>query len=173
GMDVVKKNIEALHGKIDISSTLGKGTVFAIRLPLTLAIIDGQIVTVGDDRYIIPINSIVRSLRPSAEQLSSIQNRGEMVMVRGQLTPMVRLYELFNTVPATEDPTKALLVVVEEDNNRCCLLVDELLDQRQVVIKSLGEGLGGARGVSGGAIMGDGRVSLILDIPGLMKLAQD
>ncbi len=173
GMDVVKKNIEALHGKIDISSTLGKGTVFTIRLPLTLAIIDGQIVTVGDDRYIIPINSIVRSLRPSAEQVSSIQNRGEMVMVRGQLMPMVRLYKLFNTVPATEDPTKALVVVVEEDNNRCCLLVDELLDQRQVVIKNLGEGLGTATGVSGGAIMGDGRVSLILDVPGLMKLAQD
>ena len=172
GMDVVKKNIEALHGKIDISSTVGKGTVFTIRLPLTLAIIDGQIVTVGNDRYIIPINSIVRSLRPTAEQLSSVQNRGEMVMVRGQLMPMLRLYELFNSVPTTEDPTKALLVVVEEDNKKCCLLVDELLDQRQVVIKSLGDGLGKAEGVSGGAIMGDGRVSLILDVPGLMKLAQ-
>lgn len=172
GMDVVKKNIEALHGRIDISSTFGKGTVFTIRLPLTLAIIDGQIVKVGDDRYIIPINSIVRSLRPSAEQLSSVQNRGEMVMVRGQIVPLVRLYKLFNTVPATEDPTKSLLMVVEEDNNKCCLLVDELLDQRQVVIKSLGEGLGAARGVSGGAIMGDGRVSLILDVPGLIKLAQ-
>lgn len=171
GMDVVKKNIEALHGKIDISSTFGKGTVFTIRMPLTLAIIDGQIVTVGGDRYIIPINSIVRSLRPSAEQLSSIQGRGEMALVRGQIMPMLRLYELFNSVPTTKDPTKALLVVVEEDNKRCCLLVDELLDQRQVVIKSLGEGLGRARGVSGGAIMGDGRVSLILDIPGLMELS--
>ncbi len=173
GMDVVKKNIEVLHGRIDISSTLGKGTVFTIRLPLTLAIIDGQIVTVGDDRYIIPINSIVRSLRPSAEQLSSVQNRGEMVMVRGQLMPLVRLYKLFNTIPATEDPTKSLLMVVEEDNNKCCLLVDELLDQRQVVIKSLGEGLGKAKGVSGGAIMGDGRVSLILDVPGLIELARN
>ncbi len=173
GMDVVKKNIEALRGRIDISSTIGRGTVFTIRLPLTLAIIDGQIVTVGRDRYIIPINSIVRSLRPSAEQLSSVQNRGEMVMVRGRLLPLVRLYKLFGSVPATEDPTEALLVVVEEDHNRCCLLVDELLDQRQVVIKSLGEGLGKADGVSGGAIMGDGRVSLILDIPGLMKLAQN
>jgi two-component system chemotaxis sensor kinase CheA len=172
GMDVVKKNIEALHGKIDISSTFGKGTVFTIRMPLTLAIIDGQIVTVGDDRYIIPINSIVRSLRPTAEQLSSVQGRGEMVLVRGQIMPMLRLYKLFNSVPTTEDPTKALVVVVEEDNKKCCLLVDELLDQRQVVIKSLGDGLGRAKGVSGGAIMGDGRVSLILDVPGLMKLAQ-
>lgn len=173
GMDVVKKNIEALHGKVDISSTFGKGTVFTIRLPLTLAIIEGQIVTVGDDRYIIPINSIVLSLRPTAEQLSSIQSRGEVVMVHGQIMPLLRLHKLFNTVPKTEDPTKASLVVVEEDNKRCCLLVDELQDQRQVVIKSLGEGLGRAKGVSGGAIMGDGRVSLILDVPGLMKLAQD
>ena len=173
GMDVVKKNIEALHGKVDISSTFGRGTVFTIRLPLTLAIIDGQIVTVGDDRYIIPINSIVLSLRPTAEQLSSVQNRGEVVMVHGRLLPLLRLHKLFNTVPTTEDPTKASLVVVEEDNKRCCLLVDELQDQRQVVIKSLGEGLGRAKGVSGGAIMGDGRVSLILDVPGLMKLAQD
>ena len=173
GMDVVKKNIEALRGKIDISSTPGSGTVFTIRLPLTLAIIDGQIVRVGRNRYIIPINSIVRSLRPGAEQLSSVQGRGEMVTVRGKLLPLVRLHKLFNTVPRTEDPTEALLVVVEEDNNRCCLLVDELLDQRQVVIKSLGEALGKAQGVSGGAIMGDGRVSLILDIPGLMELAQN
>jgi len=173
GMDVVKKNIEALRGRIDISSMPGSGTVFTIRLPLTLAIIDGQIVRVGRDRYIIPINSIVRSLRPGAEQLSSVQKRGEVVMVRGKLLPLVRLHKLFNTVPRTEDPTEALLVVVEEDNNRCCLLVDELLDQRQVVIKSLGEALGRAQGVSGGAIMGDGRVSLILDIPGLMELAQN
>jgi len=173
GMDVVKKNIEALRGRIDISSMPGSGTVFTIRLPLTLAIIDGQIVRVGRDRYIIPINSIVRSLRPGAEQLSSVQKRGEVVTVRGKLLPLVRLHKLFNTVPRTEDPTEALLVVVEEDNNRCCLLVDELLDQRQVVIKSLGEALGRAQGVSGGAIMGDGRVSLILDIPGLMELAQN
>ena len=173
GMDVVKKNIEVLRGKVDISSTLGKGTVFTIRLPLTLAIIDGQIVTVGQDRYIIPINSIVRSLRPSAGQLSSVQNRGEIVMDRGRLLPLVRLYKLFGSVPTTEDPTKALLVVVEDDHSRCCLLVDELLDQRQVVIKNLGEGLGRAKGVSGGAIMGDGRVSLILDIPGLIELAQN
>jgi two-component system chemotaxis sensor kinase CheA len=172
GMDVVKKNIESLHGRIDISSEPGKGTTFTIRLPLTLAIIDGQVVKIGEERYIIPINSIVRSLRPGPEQLSSVQNRGEMVMVRGRLLPLVRLYRLFNVVPTTEDPTKSLLVVVEEDNKKCCLLVDELLGQQQVVIKSLGEGLGKVKGVSGGAIMGDGRARLILDIPGLMEIAQ-
>ncbi|UCD52938.1 MAG: chemotaxis protein CheA [Phycisphaerales bacterium] len=173
GMDVVKKNIESLRGKIDISSTRGKGTTFTIRLPLTLAVIDGQVVCIGEHRYIIPINSIVRSLRPTPQQLSSVQGRGEMVLERGELMPLVRLYELFGVVPTTEDPTQALVVVVEEDGRRCCLLVDDLLAQQQVVIKSLGEALGAVTGVSGGAIMGDGKVSLILDIPGLVKLAQD
>ena len=173
GMDVVKKNIEALHGKIDISSTPGKGSIFTIRLPLTLAIIDGQIVTIGNDRYIIPINSIVRTLRPEAKQISSVQNRGEMLMERGRLLPLVRLYKLFGATPTTEDPTESLLVIVEEDNKKCCLLVDELLGQQQVVIKSLGDSLAGTKGVSGGAIMGDGKISLILDIPGLMELAQN
>jgi len=173
GMDVVRKNIESLRGKVDISSTPGKGAIFTIRLPLTLAIIDGQVVKVGADRYIIPINSIVRSLRPTARQLSSVQNRGEMAMVRGELLPLVRLYRLFDAVPTTEDPTASSLVIVEENGRRCCLLVDELLNQQQVVIKSLGDGLGTVKGVSGGAIMGDGRVSLILDIPGLIELAQN
>jgi len=173
GMDVVRKNIELLHGKVDISSTPGKGTTFTIRLPLTLAIIDGQIVKIGSDRYIIPINSIIHCLKPTAEQLSSVQNRGEMVMVRGELLPLVRLYKLFNIIPNTDDPTESLLVIVEADSKRCCLLVDELLGQQQVVIKSLGDGLGTVKGISGGAIMGDGRVSLILDVPGLMELAQN
>jgi len=171
GMDVVKKNIESLHGKIEIDSKFGVGTTFTVRLPLTLAIIDGQIVRVGGESYIIPINSIVRSLKPTREQISSVQGRGEMVMVRGKLLPLIRLYELFNVTSTTTDPTKTLLVVVEEDNNKCCLLVDELLGQQQLVIKNLGEALGSVKGVSGGAIMGDGRVRLILDVPSLMKLA--
>lgn len=172
GMDVVKKNIESLRGKIDISSTRGKGTIFTIRLPLTLAVIDGQVVCIGDQRYIIPINSIVRSLRPTAQQVSSVQGRGEMVLERNELIPLVRLYQLLGAVPTEEDPTKALVVVVEEDGKKCCLLVDDLLAQQQVVIKSLGDALGRVKGVSGGAIMGDGKVCLILDIPGLVALAQ-
>jgi len=173
GMDVVKKNIEALRGKIDINSTPGKGTTFTIRLPLTLAVIDGQVVRIGAERYIIPINSIVRTLRPTRAQLSSVQGRGEMILERGDLIPLVRLYRLFGTDPMKEDATEALVVVVEEDGKKCCLLVDDLLAQQQVVIKSLGEALGRVRGVSGGAIMGDGRVTLILDVPGLVKLAQE
>jgi len=173
GMDVVKKNIESLRGKIDISSTAGRGTTFTIRLPLTLAVIDGQVVRIGSDRYIIPINAIVRSLRPTREQISTVQGRGEMILERNELIPLVRLYRQFGVVPTTEDATEALVVVVEEDGRKCCLLVDDLLAQQQVVIKSLGEALGRVRGVSGGAIMGDGRVTLILDIPGLVKLAQE
>ncbi len=172
GMDVVKKNIESLRGKIEISSTPGKGTTFTIRLPLTLAVIDGQVVSIGEQRYIIPINAIIRSLRPTAQQISSVQGRGEMVLERGELIPLVRLYRLLGAVPTEEDPTKALVVVVEEDGKKCCLLVDDLLAQQQVVIKNLGDALGRVQGVSGGAIMGDGRVCLILDIPGLVALAQ-
>jgi two-component system chemotaxis sensor kinase CheA len=173
GMDVVKKSVESLHGRIDISSKPGKGSIFTIRMPLTLAIIDGQIISVGNNSYIIPINSIVRSLKPTNEQLSSVQGRGEMAIVQGNLMPIIRLYRLFGVVPDTEDPTESLLVVVEEEGNKCCLLVDELLGQQQVVIKSLGDGLGKVKGVSGGAIMGDGKVSLILDIPNLIELAHE
>ncbi len=171
GMDVVRKNIESLSGKIDIHSTQDKGTTFVIRLPLTLAIIDGQIVTVGSYRYIIPINSIIHSLKPTADQISTVQNQAQMVIIRGQLMPLVPLYKLFNAADAVADPTNALLVVVEEGSRKCCLQVDNLLGQQQVVIKSI-QGMGTIKGVSGGAIMGDGRVSLILDIPGLMRLSQ-
>ena len=172
GMDVVKKNIEALRGKVDITSAPGKGSTFTIRLPLTLAIIDGQIVRIGGDRFIIPINSIVRTVRPKASELSSVQERGEMVNVRNKLLPLVRLYKLFNIEPKNVDPTEALIVIVEEGDRECGLLVDELLGQQQVVIKSLGQGLEKVNGISGGAIMGDGKVSLIVDVPGLMELAQ-
>jgi two-component system chemotaxis sensor kinase CheA len=172
GMDVVKKNVEALRGRIDISSTRGKGTIFTIRLPLTLAVIDGQIVRIGQQRYIIPINSIVRTLRPTREQVSSVLGHGEVVRERNELLPLVRLHKLFNITESREDATQGLVVVVEEDGKKCCLLVDDLLGQQQVVIKNLGDGLGRVRGVSGGAIMGDGKITLILDVPGLVQLAQ-
>jgi two-component system chemotaxis sensor kinase CheA len=171
GMDVVKKSVESLHGRIDINSKPGKGSIFTIRMPLTLAIIDGQIIRAGNNHYIIPINSIDRSLKPTSEQLSSVQGRGELAIVQGNLMPIIRLYKLFDVVPDTEEPSESLLVVVEDEDNKCCLLVDELLGQQQVVIKSLGDGLGKVKGISGGAIMGDGRVSLILDIPNLIELA--
>lgn len=171
GMDVVKKNVESLRGKIDIASVEGKGATFTIRLPLTLAVIDGLVVKVGATRFILPILSVEQSLRPRAEHLSTIQGRGEMCMVRQSLLPLYRVHRLLDVRPATEDPTATLVVIVQDDTRRCCLLVDELLGQQQVVIKSLGDGVGKIPGVSGGAILGDGNVSLILDVAGLIDLA--
>lgn len=171
GMDVVRKNIESIGGKIDIRTTLDKGTTFMLRLPLTLAIIDGQIVTLGQQRYIIPINTIIHSIRPTHDQISTIHNRAHMVKIREDLMPLVPLHRIFNATTAKKDPTEGLLVVVEEGSRKACLQVDELLGQQQVVIKSI-SGLGNIKGVSGGAVMGDGHVSLILDIPGLIELAQ-
>jgi two-component system chemotaxis sensor kinase CheA len=171
GMDVVRRNVEALRGRIDIRSTPGAGTTFTIHLPLTLAVIDGLIVRVGSERYIIPITSIEQSIRPKAEQISTIQERGEMCLIRGRLLPLTRLYRLFNVKPRTESPAEALVVIIHDNQRQCCLLVDELLGQQQVVIKNLGESVGHVRGVSGGAILGDGSISLILDVPGLIDLA--
>ncbi|MBI5833099.1 MAG: chemotaxis protein CheA [Armatimonadetes bacterium] len=172
GMDVVKRNIEALRGAVDIRSEKGKGSVFTIRLPLTLAVIDGMVVRVGDERYVLPTLSIVTSIRPSAQTLSSVLDRGEMLDVQGQLVPLFRLSSLFGIPGAIEDATEALAIVVDDDGRRVCLLADELLGQQQIVIKSLGETMRGLLGISGGAIMPDGLVGLILDVSGLVKLAE-
>ncbi|MGE5609833.1 MAG: chemotaxis protein CheA [Bacillota bacterium] len=171
GMDVVRKNIEALRGRIEIASTEGQGTTFTIRLPLTLAVIDGLVIKVGQNRYILPMTGIEKSLRPTPEQISTVQGRGEVCHVRGSLLPLFRLHRLFNVKPLTEDPTQALVVIIQDNHRRCCVLVDELLGQQQVVIKALGELVGKVSGVCGGAILGDGNVSMILDIPGLIDLA--
>ncbi len=173
GMDVVRKNIEFINGKIEIQSVPGHGTTFTIRMPLTLAIIDGQIVKVGKERYIIPISSVINSFRPDKSQISTIQNNGEVVLVRGELIPLVRLYKLFGVTPMSNEPSESLLIIVEKDSHKYCLLVDEVQEQQQVVIKSLDLGHGKVKGISGAAIMGDGRVSLILDIPGLIELSNN
>jgi two-component system chemotaxis sensor kinase CheA len=172
GMDVVKRSLEALKGRIDIASETGKGTTFAIHLPLTLAITDGMLVRVGRERYIIPTINIYKSFRPGAEALSTVSGRGELVMLRDELIPLFRLHRLFDVTGAIEDPTHGLLVVVNDGERHCALLVDELLGQQQVVAKSLGPGLGNVPGISGAAILGDGRVGLILDPSGLVTLAR-
>ncbi len=171
GMDVVRRNVESLRGRIDIASAEGKGSTFMMRLPLTLAVIDGLVLKVGAARYILPMTSIEQSLRPRREQLSTVQGRGEMCMIRNCLLPLCRLHTLFKVTPRATDPCEALLVLVQDGSRRCCLLVDELLGQQQVVIKSLGEATGAVAGISGGAILGDGTISLILDVPGLIDLA--
>lgn len=170
GMDVVKQNIERLRGRVDIASEPGKGSVFTIRLPLTLAVIDGLVVKVGPQKYILPILSIEQSVRPTADILSTVQGRGEIVKLRDSILPLIRLHRLFNIEPRTVDATEAILVVVQDNDRRACLLVDELLGQEQVVIKSLGKEMGRLPGISGGAVLGDGNVSLILDVPGLIEL---
>jgi len=171
GMDVVRRNIESLRGRTDIRSRVGEGSVFSIQLPLTLAIIDGMVVRVGHERYIIPTLSIVMSVRPEARDLSTVLGQGEMFMLRDELLPLFRLDRLFGVDDAEQDPTKALVVAVESDGKQVGLVVDELLGQQQIVIKSLGESMRGIPGLAGGAIMPDGRVGLILDVSGLIELA--
>ncbi|MCE5229429.1 chemotaxis protein CheA [bacterium] len=172
GMDVVKRNIDSLRGQVEIRTEIGKGSVFSIRLPLTLAIIDGMVVRVGCERYIIPTLSVLISIRPEPAMLSTALGKGQMLSHQGRQIPMFRLDEVFRVKGAEQDPTKALAVVVEDDGKQVVLLVDELLGQQQIVIKSLGESVGHVPGVSGGAIMPDGKVGLILDVGGVIRLAQ-
>jgi len=171
GMDVVRRNIEALRGQVEITSTPGKGSVFSIRLPLTLAIIDGMVVRVGKERYVIPTLSIVISVRPQPEDILTVLGKGEMFKLHEELLPLHRIDRLFNIDGAEQDPTEALVVVVEADGRKAGLVVDELLGQQQIVIKSLGESMRGIEGISGAAIMPDGRVGLILDVSGLIGMA--
>jgi len=172
GMDVVRRNIEALRGRVEIQSRAGQGTTFLVRLPLTLAITDGMLVRVGSERYIVPTINIHLSFRPSRAALSTVAGKGEMVMLRDDVMPLVRLHRIFGVHGAIEDPTMALLMVVGDGAQRTALLVDELLGQQQVVAKSLGNGLGRIPAISGGAILGDGRVGLILDVNELLSLAR-
>ena len=172
GMDVVRRNVEALRGQVEIQSEQGKGTVFSIRLPLTLAIIDGMVVRVGAERYIIPTLSVVRAVRPQKESLYTVTGRGEMLSLQGELIPLYRLHQMFRIRGAVEDPTEAIAVVVEDEGQSTGLVVDELLGQQQIVIKSLGQAFQGLLGVAGGAIMSDGQVGLILDVGGIVKIAQ-
>jgi two-component system chemotaxis sensor kinase CheA len=171
GMDVVKRNIEALRGNIELISEPGKGTTVSMQLPLTLAIIEGLIIKVGDERYIVPTLSVIESMRPMASDISTVSGRGEMLKVRGEIMPLFRVSGIFNVEGAERDPGKALVMIVETQGKQVALMVDKLLGQQQVVIKSLGRGLGKVQGISGGAIMPDGRVGLIMDIGEVVKLA--
>lgn len=171
GMDVVRRNIEALRGKIEIQSVAGKGTTFKLSLPLTMAIIDGMIVRVGSQRYVVPTLAIEQSFRPQPEQIHTVANQGEMAMVRGSLLPVYRLNRIFNLTDGAQSVNEGLLLVLEANGTRCCMLIDEIIGQQQVVIKRLGQGLQPLRGTSGGAILGDGRVALIIDVTGLLAEA--
>jgi two-component system chemotaxis sensor kinase CheA len=169
GMDVVRRHIEKLRGRIEIRSTPGQGATFLLKLPLTLAIIDGLVVAVGRERYIVPLFAVREMFRPKAETMWTVQGRAEMALVRGSLLPVVRLCRSFGVTPHTEDPLESVLVVAEVEGQRFCVLVDALLGKQEVVIKTLGETFNKVQGIAGGAILGDGRVGLILDLERIFK----
>lgn len=168
----MKKAVEKLRGKVEVQSQPGKGSLFIIRLPLTLAIIDGIIVRVGSERYIIPTIAIQESMHPGREIYNTVQGRGETLLVRGKLLPIIRLYKLFGVEPTYTEPCDAIVVVVENEGRYRALMVDELLGKEEVVIKNLG-GLQDVPGVAGGTILGDGRVGLILDLAGIITSTAD
>ncbi|MDX9785520.1 MAG: chemotaxis protein CheA [Desulfobacterales bacterium] len=172
GMDVVKKGIEKLRGRLDVQSTQGQGTTVIISLPLTLAIIEGMLVRVGKERYILPTMAILESFKPKKKDYYTVKGKGEMVMARGKLIPLIRIDSLFGIEGDAKDPWDGLVVVVENKEEQRGLLLDELLGQEEIVIKSLGEALKHTKGLAGGAILGDGRVGLILDMAGLFEISE-
>jgi len=174
GMDVVRKNIQALGGTIEIRSELGKGSTMSISLPLTLAILDGQTISVGDETYIVPLISIIESLNVVPKMINCVLGKGETFQLRGEYLPIIRMHQIFAIEePRATELTEGILVVVEAQGVRCGLFVDDLLGQQQVVVKSLEEHYRAIEGVSGATILGDGSVALILDIPGLLRLSVD
>jgi two-component system, chemotaxis family, sensor kinase CheA len=171
GMDVVRRNIERLRGTVEIDSRPGVGTTFTIFLPLTLAIIEGLLVAVGEQQFILPAVNVRESFRPRLGDVTTVQRRGELVDVRGQLLPLLRLGRHLGIETATSDPMQAIVVVVEAGHDRRGLLVDALLGRQEVVIKGLGETFIGHDSFAGAAILGDGRVGLILDTTALVRLS--
>jgi two-component system chemotaxis sensor kinase CheA len=172
GMDVVRRNIRELGGTVEVTSTPGQGSVFTIRLPLTLAILDGQLVGIGSETYILPVISIIESLQVKPEHVNAVAGRAEVYRLRDEYIPIVRLYDIFGIEPLSTSLNEGLLVVVEAEGKKIAIFVDELQAQQQVVIKSLETNFKKVQGLSGATILGDGTVALIIDIAGLIELYQ-
>ncbi|MBL8446519.1 MAG: chemotaxis protein CheW [Zoogloeaceae bacterium] len=172
GMDVVKKNIAAMGGKVEIESVFGVGTRMTVRLPLTLAILDGMSIAVGDETYVIPLNYIVESLQPSPGQIRTMAGSESVIQVRGEYLPVIPLHKLFGCNNAVHDYGIGIMIVVESDGSKAALFVDGLLGQHQVVIKSLEANFRRVQGISGATIMGDGKVALIIDVGGTLAMAR-
>ncbi|ROH86094.1 chemotaxis protein CheA [Pseudomethylobacillus aquaticus] len=172
GMDVVKRNITAMNGTVEIRSVPGLGTTISIALPLTLAILDGMSVSLGSNIYVIPLNLIVETLQPRAQDIKTVTGEGRMVHVRGEYLPIIALHSLFNHDTDITDPTQGVLVLIEAEGRKSALFVDGLVGQQQVVIKSLETNYRRVRGISGATIMGDGSVALILDVPAIIQMGQ-
>ncbi len=168
GLDVVKRNLEKLKGRTDIKSIQGKGTTMTLMIPLTLAIIDGMIIRVGNICYTIPMLSVKLSFRPVSSQITVTMDGQEIVRIRDDLIPVVRLHKLYNIIPDQTDLTKGILVNVLSDNQSICLFADEILGHHQTVIKGLPGYVASAGGISGCTILGNGDVSLILDVKSII-----
>ena len=171
GMDVVKRNIQKLRGKVEIASEVGQGSTFKIKLPLTMAIIDGLVVRVGTDRFILPSTSVQMALRPARENIITVHGTGEVLELRGRIMPLHRLHQRFGIPASSAQPWDGIVVIVEANGKVCALLVDEMISKQEVVIKSLGAFMQNLPGVSGAAILGDGNIALILDPSSLLTAA--
>jgi two-component system chemotaxis sensor kinase CheA len=171
GMDVVRRNIEAIGGRIEIESSLGKGAVFRIHLPLTLAIVDGMCVSVGDQIFVVPLVNIVESIQPAKDQIKVISN-DNLLWIREQYWPLIKLHKTMEIDNAISEPDRAIVVLIESSKKRFALLVDALVGQQQVVIKSLEKHYKRVTGVAGATIMGDGGVAMILDVESLAGLVK-
>ena len=172
GMDVVKRNIEALGGTVSIKTVTGKGTTFTLKLPLTLAIIEGMTVRVGKETYIVPLLSILESIQPKEGTIKTVVGKGELINVRGTYLPMIRMYDVFVLEPEYTNPMKAILLILETEGERVAVMVDEILGQQQVVIKSMEQNFRKVEGIAGATILGDGTVGFILDVRGLLEIAR-
>lgn len=172
GMDVVKKNIESLNGKVYIRTGQDTGTTISIKLPLTLAIIDGLTLLIGEDVFAIPITSVVESLRPNRMDVKSLNEKGEVINVRDEYIPLMRLYEILGITSWKKDPWDAIVIVAIHEGRKYGLLADELLGEQQIVIKNLGTATPKVRGIAGGTILGDGKVALVLDVPGIVEMVK-
>ncbi|MBI5186277.1 MAG: chemotaxis protein CheA [Nitrospinae bacterium] len=171
GMDVVMTEIKKFKGVVDMDSEVDKGSQFTLKFPLavTLTIIDGLLVSVGKEKYVIPLNMIKESVCPRKEQVMRVKYKGEMVSIRETLYPIVRIHELFGVRDAVQNPWESVMVVVESDNKRCCLMVDSLLEKQQVVLKDIGRSFKHIETIAGGSILGDGKVGLVLNVDGIMN----
>ncbi|MBD8723283.1 MAG: chemotaxis protein CheA [Massilia sp.] len=169
GMDVVKRNITAMGGTVDIRSAAGFGTTISISLPLTLAILDGMSIRSGEEIYILPLSFVVESLQPTPQDVREIAGRGRVLKVRGEYLPMIPLYQMFDIEPVHRDPSDGIVVILETEGKKAALFVDELVGQQQVVVKNLEANYRKVAGISGATIMGDGGVALILDVAALVR----
>lgn len=171
GLDVVRKNIENLRGSVEVFSEKGKGTLFRIKLPLTLAIIEGMQVSIGKEVITVPLFSIIEAVRPESNIVKTIEGKGELIEFRGGFIPLIRLYEVFDFPTDVTDPLNGFILILDGHNRKIALMVDDIIGQQQVVIKSLEKNHRQIPGISGATVLGDGRISLILDVYGLEKLA--